>query len=121
MELVRQSALYHFLGVSLRRADASVSRSFLAAWLGAIWRWIGRQYDRSLVKIAAKWESRLDVLLEESVFGNLLELILSLPDRILHGSMVGTIFQGFASRWTPILLGAACLVLLSVPDRKSVV
>lgn len=115
MELVRQSALYHFLGVSLRRADASVSRSMLAAWLGVIWRWLGRQYDRSLVKIAAIWESRLDGLLEESVFGNLLELILSLPDRILHGSMVGTVFQGFASRWTPILLGFTCLVLLSVP------
>ena len=115
MELVRQSALYHFLGISLRRADASVSRSMLAAWLGAIWRWLGRQYDRSLLKSVVKWESRLDEMLDASVFGNLLELILGLPDRILHGSMVGTVFQNFASRWTPILMGFTCLVLLSVP------
>ena len=115
MELVRQSALYHCLGVFLRRADAAVSRSMLAAWLGAIWRWLVRQYDRSLLKRVVKWETRLDDLLFASVFGSLLELILSLPDRILHGSMVGTVFQGFASRWTPILMGFTCLVLLSVP------
>ena len=115
MDQVRQSALYHFLGVSLRRADAFASRSMLAAWLGAIWRWLGRQYDRSLLKRVVKWESRLDELLSRSVFGSLLELILSLPDRILHGSMVGTIFQDFASRWTPVLLGFTCLMLLSVP------
>ena len=115
MELVRQSALYHFLGVSLRRADASVSRSMLAAWLGAVWRWLVRQYDRSLLRRAMKWESRLDALLPQSVFGSLLELILSLPDRILRGSMVGTVFQDFASRWSVILLGFTGLVLLSVP------
>ena len=115
MEQVRQSALYHFLGVFLHRADAAVSRSMLAAWLGAIWRWLCRQYDRSLLKRVVKWETRLDDLLYASVFGSLLELILSLPDRILHGSMVGTVFQGFASRWTAILLGFTCLVLLSVP------
>ena len=63
MELVRQSALYHYLGVFLRRADGSVSRSMLAAWLGAVWRWLGRQYDRSLLKRVMRWESRLDELL----------------------------------------------------------
>ena len=115
MELVRQSALYHYLGVFLRRADGSVSRSMLAAWLGAVWRWLGRQYDRSLLKLAMRWESRLDALLPESIFGSFLDLILSLPDRILHGSMFGTVFQAFASRWTVILLGFVGLVLLSVP------
>ena len=115
MELVRQSALYHLLGTALGRADSLVSRSMLAAWLGAVWRWLERQYDRSLLKRVVKWESRLDRLLPESVFGSLLELILSLPDRILKGSMAGTIFQDFASRWSVVLLGFTGLVLLSVP------
>ena len=115
MDQVRQSALYHLCGAALRGVDSAASRSMLAAWLGAIWRWLGRQYDRSLLKRVVKWESRLDELLSRSVFGSLLELILSLPDRILHGSMVGTIFQDFASRWTPVLLGFTCLMLLSVP------
>ena len=115
MELVRQSALYHLCTAALRRADASACRSMLAAWLGAVWRWICRQYDRSLLRRVMRWESTLDAKLPESVFGSFLDLILSLPDRILRGSMVGTVFQGFASRWTVILLGFTGLVLLSVP------
>ena len=115
MELVRQSALYHLCGAALRGVDSAASRSMLAAWLGAVWRWLCRQYDRSLLRRVVKWESTLDAKLPESVFGSLLNLLLSLPDRILHGSMVGTVFQGFASRWTVILLGFTGLVLLSVP------
>ncbi len=115
MDQVRQSALYHLCGVALARADGAVSRSMLAAWLGAVWRWICRQYDRSLLRRVMKWESTLDAKLPESILGSFLDLLLSLPDRILRGSMVGTVFQSFASRWTVILLGFTGLVLLSVP------
>ncbi len=115
MEQVRQSALYHLCGAALARADGAVSRSMLAAWLGAVWRWICRQYDRSLLRRVVKWESTMDAKFSESILGSFLNLLLSLPDRILRGSMVGTVFQSFASRWSVILLGFTGLVLLSVP------
>ena len=115
MELVRASGVYHVLGLALRRVDAVTSRSMLAAWLGAVWRWLERQYSRSLLRLVIRWESAFDRKLEESIFGNLLDLLLSLPDRILRGSMIGTVFQDFASRWTVILLGFTGFILLSIP------
>ena len=118
MELVRTSAIYHLLGTLLRRADGAASRSMLAAWLGVVWRWLRRQYDRSLLRLVLRWESLMDGRFSRSVFGHVLDFLLSLPDRILRGSMVGTVFQSFASRWTVILLGFVGLILLSVPYKQ---
>ena len=115
MEQVRTSAVYHFLGVALGRVDSVTDRSMLAAWLRAVWRWIVRQYEHSLLRKVVKWESWLDGKLSQSVFGHLLDFLLSLPDRILRGSLVGTVFRDFASRWSIVLLGFTCLVLLSIP------
>ena len=118
MELVRESALWRLLALVLRWLEGVGSRSMLAAWLGAVWRWVERQYARSLLRLVILWESLMDGKLRESLFGHLLAFLLGLPDLILRGSMIGTVFQRFASRWTVILTGFTGLVLLSVPYEK---
>ena len=118
MDTLRESAVYALVFTAAARVDGAARRSMLGAWLGALWRWLGRQYDRSLLRLILRWESVLDRKLGESVFGSLADLLLGLPDRILRGSMVGTVFQGFASRWTVILLGATGTVLLSIPYEQ---
>ena len=82
MDTLRESAVYALVFTAAARVDGAARRSMLGAWLGALWRWLGRQYDRSLLRLILRWESVLDRKLRESVFGSLADLLLGLPDRI---------------------------------------
>ena len=110
--------VYQLAGRLVRWLDEAACASFLALWLGAVWRWLGRQYHRSLLHILVEWRSLMDKKLGESVFGHLVDLVLSLPERLLGGGGIAALAEEGGSRWTAPLLGATLAALLAFPYEQ---
>ncbi len=115
MKLVRESLLWQLLALLVSWLDAAVRESFLARWTGAVWRWLGRQYDRSLLKLLLTCPRRLDGKLRESLFGRALNGLLALPGHILDRSCVVNALADVSGRWLKVLLAFCPLFILSVP------